>query len=91
MPAAVAYPGRLDSPLLGLCLLPVLAAAQTLGIGTQYAPNTLAPHFFASFPPGTSHNYIYDRLGPAGPVFFFSENCPIGQLNLHHGTVKKNP
>ena len=35
---------------------------ETLKVGTSYELTTLDPHFFAAFPTGTSHSYIYDRL-----------------------------
>ena len=36
--------------------------AANLKVGTSYDLSTLDPHFFAAFPTGTSHSYIYDRL-----------------------------
>jgi peptide/nickel transport system substrate-binding protein len=50
-----------------LCLIllagaPLLAAAQTLTLGTKLELNTLDPHFFASFPTGSSHQYFYEHL-----------------------------
>ena len=38
------------------------AGAQTLVLGTKLELNTLDPHFFSSFPTGSSHEYLYDRL-----------------------------
>ncbi len=38
------------------------AQAQELTIGTKLEVSTLDPHFFASFPSGQSHSYLYDRL-----------------------------
>lgn len=38
------------------------AGAQALVLGTKLELNTLDPHFFASFPTGSSHEYLYDRL-----------------------------
>jgi peptide/nickel transport system substrate-binding protein len=48
-----------------LALLVVVAtgaAAQNLTLGTKLELNTLDPHFFASFPTGSSHEYLYDKL-----------------------------
>lgn len=45
-----------------LLALPVAAGAQALTIGTKLELNTLDPHFFASFPTGSSHENIYERL-----------------------------
>lgn len=39
-----------------------LAAAQALTLGTKLELNTLDPHFFASFPTGSSHEYLYNHL-----------------------------
>jgi len=58
----VLSPSLLRPLTLACCLLPALATAQTLRIGTQYELNTLDPHFFASFPPGTFHSYLHDQL-----------------------------
>jgi len=38
------------------------AGAQNLVLGTKLELNTLDPHFFSSFPTGSSHEYLYDRL-----------------------------
>jgi peptide/nickel transport system substrate-binding protein len=38
------------------------AAAQSLHLGTKLELNTLDPHFFAAFPTGSSHPYLYDHL-----------------------------
>ena len=38
------------------------AFAQPLTLGTKLELNTLDPHFFASFPTGSSHEYLYDKL-----------------------------
>ena len=38
------------------------AGAQNLTLGTKLELNTLDPHFFSSFPTGSSHEYLYDRL-----------------------------
>jgi peptide/nickel transport system substrate-binding protein len=43
------------------CLLPA-AFAQNLVLGTKLELNTLDPHFFAAFPTGSSHEYLYDKL-----------------------------
>jgi peptide/nickel transport system substrate-binding protein len=45
-----------------LLALATHAAAQTLTLGTKLELNTLDPHFFASFPTGSSHEYLYDKL-----------------------------
>ncbi|MBK6980583.1 MAG: ABC transporter substrate-binding protein [Betaproteobacteria bacterium] len=42
-------------------LLPA-AQAQNLILGTKLELNTLDPHFFAAFPTGSSHEYLYDKL-----------------------------
>src|SRR2546421_10915399 len=51
---------RLALALVASCAL--AAGAQTLVLGTKLELNTLDPHFFASFPTGSSHEYLYDRL-----------------------------
>ncbi len=51
---------RLAFALVASCAL--AAGAQTLVLGTKLDLNTLDPHFFASFPTGSSHEYLYDRL-----------------------------
>ncbi len=38
------------------------ALAQNLVLGTKLELNTLDPHFFAAFPTGSSHEYLYDKL-----------------------------
>ena len=38
------------------------ASAQELTLGTKLELNTLDPHFFASFPTGSSHEYLYEKL-----------------------------
>ena len=38
------------------------AAAQNLVLGTKLELNTLDPHFFAAFPTGSSHQYLYEKL-----------------------------
>ena len=38
------------------------AGAQTLTLGTKLELNTLDPHFFASFPTGSSHENLFERL-----------------------------
>ena len=45
-----------------LLLAPALALAQNLVLGTKLELNTLDPHFFAAFPTGSSHEYLYDKL-----------------------------
>ena len=47
-----------------LCLLSFAAptVAQNLTLGTKLELNTLDPHFFAAFPTGSSHQYLYDHL-----------------------------
>ncbi|HQZ45649.1 MAG TPA: ABC transporter substrate-binding protein [Usitatibacteraceae bacterium] len=47
--------------LAACCLLPA-AQAQNLVLGTKLELNTLDPHFFAAFPTGSSHEYLYDKL-----------------------------
>jgi len=47
--------------LAACCLLPA-ALAQDLVLGTKLELNTLDPHFFAAFPTGSSHEYLYDKL-----------------------------
>jgi peptide/nickel transport system substrate-binding protein len=47
--------------LAACCLLPA-AFAQNLVLGTKLELNTLDPHFFAAFPTGSSHEYLYDKL-----------------------------
>lgn len=47
------------SAFVGLALP---AAAQDITIGTKLELNTLDPHFFASFPAGSSHELIYEKL-----------------------------
>jgi len=47
---------------LALFLLCTAAAAQNLTLGTKLELNTLDPHFFASFPTVSSHEYIFDKL-----------------------------
>src|SRR6187431_1689920 len=47
---------------LALFLFCTAAAAQNLTLGTKLELNTLDPHFFASFPTGSSHEYIFDKL-----------------------------
>src|SRR5437868_8954619 len=51
---------RLALALVASCAL--AAGAQTLVLGTKLELNTLDPHFFSSFPTGSSHEYLYDRL-----------------------------
>ncbi|APV52027.1 hypothetical protein BWI17_21555 [Betaproteobacteria bacterium GR16-43] len=48
--------------ILALLLFCTAAAAQNLTLGTKLELNTLDPHFFASFPTGSSHEYLYDKL-----------------------------
>ncbi len=48
--------------LLAASLLAFPAAAQNLLLGTKSELNTLDPHFFASFPTSSSHQYLYDKL-----------------------------
>ncbi len=43
-------------------LAAVPALAQELTLGTKLELNTLDPHFFASFPTGSSHEYLYEKL-----------------------------
>ncbi len=38
------------------------ASAQTLTLGTKLELTTLDPHFFASFPTGSAHEYLFERL-----------------------------
>ena len=45
-----------------LALLAAPAWAQELTLGTKLELNTLDPHFFASFPTGSSHQYLYEKL-----------------------------
>ena len=45
-----------------LALLASAASAQNLTLGTKLELNTLDPHFFNSFPPGSSHEYVYEKL-----------------------------
>ena len=47
-----------------LCLIAAAAPAlaQNLVLGTKLELNTLDPHFFAAFPTGSSHEYLYDKL-----------------------------
>jgi peptide/nickel transport system substrate-binding protein len=45
-----------------LSLVASLAWAQSLTLGTKLELNTLDPHFFASFPTGSAHEYLYDKL-----------------------------
>jgi peptide/nickel transport system substrate-binding protein len=45
-----------------VALLAVSVHAADLRLGTSYELATLDPHFFASFPSGTSHGHIFDRL-----------------------------
>jgi peptide/nickel transport system substrate-binding protein len=47
---------------LALLLSCSAALAQNLTLGTKLELNTLDPHFFASFPTGSSHEYLYDKL-----------------------------
>lgn len=47
---------------IGWTLLPLQAAAQNLTLGTKLELNTLDPHFFASFPTGSSHEHLYEKL-----------------------------
>ncbi len=52
---------RILAFLAAACLaLPALA--QNLVLGTKLELNTLDPHFFAAFPTGSSHEYLYDKL-----------------------------
>ena len=48
--------------LLTATLLALPALAQNLVLGTKLELNTLDPHFFAAFPTGSSHPYLYDKL-----------------------------
>ena len=48
--------------LLAATLLALPALAQNLVLGTKLELNTLDPHFFAAFPTGSSHQYLYDKL-----------------------------
>ena len=45
-----------------LTLLASIASAQNITLGTKLELNTLDPHFFNSFPPGSAHEYIYEKL-----------------------------
>ena len=47
---------------LAALLMSLGALAQNLVLGTKLELNTLDPHFFASFPTGSSHTYLYDKL-----------------------------
>jgi peptide/nickel transport system substrate-binding protein len=44
------------------CLAALPATAQNLMLGTKLELNTLDPHFFAAFPTGSSHQYLYEKL-----------------------------
>jgi len=57
-PRTVLRVGLLAWPLA----LPLAVQAQTLTLGTKLELNTLDPHFFASFPTGSSHENLYERL-----------------------------
>ncbi|MBK8325432.1 MAG: ABC transporter substrate-binding protein [Betaproteobacteria bacterium] len=48
--------------LLAATLFALPALAQNLVLGTKLELNTLDPHFFAAFPTGSSHQYLYDKL-----------------------------
>ena len=49
--------------VIALALAAASAAfAQNLVLGTKLELNTLDPHFFAAFPTGSSHEYLYDKL-----------------------------
>ena len=48
--------------LVAACLIPGAVLAQNLVLGTKLELNTLDPHFFAAFPTGSSHEYLYDKL-----------------------------
>ena len=52
--------GLLLAAIASLAALP--AAAQNLMLGTKLELNTLDPHFFAAFPTGSSHQYLYEKL-----------------------------
>jgi len=45
-----------------IMLASATAGAAELKMGTKLDLGTLDPHFFASFPTGTSHSHLYDRL-----------------------------
>jgi peptide/nickel transport system substrate-binding protein len=47
---------------LAACAFLPAALAQNLVLGTKLELNTLDPHFFAAFPTGSSHEYLYDKL-----------------------------
>ncbi len=47
---------------LAAALLAANAHAQNLVLGTKLELNTLDPHFFAAFPTGSSHTYLYEKL-----------------------------
>ena len=47
---------------LAACAVLPVALAQNLVLGTKLELNTLDPHFFAAFPTGSSHEYLYDKL-----------------------------
>lgn len=47
---------------LAALVLAAGANAQNLVLGTKLELNTLDPHFFAAFPTGSSHTYLYDKL-----------------------------
>lgn len=52
--------GLLLGAIASFAALP--AAAQNLMLGTKLELNTLDPHFFAAFPTGSSHQYLYEKL-----------------------------
>jgi peptide/nickel transport system substrate-binding protein len=60
---AVEYTTMSPRLLIALVLwLASAAVAQNLTLGTKLELNTLDPHFFASFPTGSSHLYLYEHL-----------------------------
>ena len=52
--------GLLLGAIASFAALP--AVAQNLMLGTKLELNTLDPHFFAAFPTGSSHQYLYEKL-----------------------------
>ncbi len=54
--------GLAMAALASAALLAAPAPAQELTLGTKLELNTLDPHFFAAFPTGSSHPYLYEKL-----------------------------
>ncbi len=48
--------------MMAISCVAAVSHGQTLTLGTKLELTTLDPHFFASFPTGSAHEYVFERL-----------------------------